>query len=121
MGTFSGLRQVLRRRRIELCMTQAQLAAAAGIGKASVTNFESGRSRPRLDTLEKIFGALAIEAPGLLSIYIQGNPIRGRLMQRYGQRRERPKLIGASPETAIRGVRLFLESISRLVEEFGES
>lgn len=50
-------------RRREKQLTQLQLAAMIGIGRYNICNYETGVSRPRVETLERIAAALDC-APG---------------------------------------------------------
>jgi transcriptional regulator with XRE-family HTH domain len=42
-------------------LSQLELAAACGIGRAQWSRYERGKELPKLPTLEKILGALAVE------------------------------------------------------------
>lgn len=51
----------MRRLREERDWTQAKLARAAGMDPASLNQIETGKRSPRVETLEKIAGALEVE------------------------------------------------------------
>ncbi|HEV7506780.1 MAG TPA: helix-turn-helix transcriptional regulator [Thermoanaerobaculia bacterium] len=40
--------------------SQAQLARAAGIGKSQLSKYETGKELPKLESLEKVLGALTV-------------------------------------------------------------
>jgi len=50
--------ELIRARRIELCLSQAQLAERAGTGQALVSRVESGRTIPTLSVLQRLASAL---------------------------------------------------------------
>jgi len=56
----------LKQRRSELGITQAHLAAAAGVLRTSVTNIESGRQKPPLSLLYKLCEALDAEVAAIV-------------------------------------------------------
>ncbi len=56
----------IKKRRIELEMTQEDLAKCIGILRTSVANIESGRQRAPLNILYKICGILKIEPNNLM-------------------------------------------------------
>jgi transcriptional regulator with XRE-family HTH domain len=60
-------RRNLRARRIELGMTQAQLASAAGVEQTYISDLESGKKRPLIDTLAPLANALDTTPSALLS------------------------------------------------------
>ncbi|MES1211178.1 MAG: helix-turn-helix transcriptional regulator, partial [Acidobacteriota bacterium] len=59
MSTFQGLGRALRWLRDRQGKRQYQVADAAGITKAMLSAYETGKQKPSLDTLEKILDALA--------------------------------------------------------------
>src|SRR5215475_8972625 len=61
MSTFQGLGRALRWLRDRQGKRQYQVAAGAGITKAMLSAYETGKQKPSLDTLEKILGALACD------------------------------------------------------------
>ncbi|MQA85873.1 MAG: helix-turn-helix domain-containing protein [Streptosporangiales bacterium] len=61
------LGRMVRRRREELGMTQAQLAKAAGLKQPAVARFEAGGTTPTIPTLERIAAALALR----LSVHLE--------------------------------------------------
>ncbi|HYN23393.1 MAG TPA: helix-turn-helix transcriptional regulator [Thermoanaerobaculia bacterium] len=58
MATFLGLGRALRWLRDRQGKRQYQVADAAGITKAMLSAYETGKQKPSLDTLEKILDAL---------------------------------------------------------------
>lgn len=57
-SAFVGLGKALRWMREKKNQKQYQIAEAAGITKAMLSAYETGKQRPTLDTLEKILAAL---------------------------------------------------------------
>lgn len=55
---FAGLGKALRWMREKKNQKQYQIAESAGITKAMLSAYETGKQRPTLDTLEKILSAL---------------------------------------------------------------
>jgi transcriptional regulator with XRE-family HTH domain len=51
----------LRRTRKERGLTQRGLANASGVDQATISQVESGKHRPRLETLDKLADALGVE------------------------------------------------------------
>jgi len=58
MSIFNGLGRALRWLRDRQGKRQYQVADAAGITKAMLSAYETGKQKPSLDTLEKILSAL---------------------------------------------------------------
>ncbi len=58
MSIFNGLGRALRWLRDRQGKRQYQVADAAGITKAMLSAYETGKQKPSLDTLEKILAAL---------------------------------------------------------------
>lgn len=58
MSIFNGLGRALRWLRDRQGKRQYQVADSAGITKAMLSAYETGKQKPSLDTLEKILGAL---------------------------------------------------------------
>ncbi len=58
MGAFQNLGQALRWLRTRQNRKQYQIAEAAGITKAMLSAYETGKQKPSLETLEKILDAL---------------------------------------------------------------
>lgn len=56
-----------RRMRVAARLSQAELAAAAGVTTTTVAAVEQGRANPRLETLSAIAGALGVALPELLA------------------------------------------------------
>lgn len=64
-GAFEGLGKALRWLRDKQAQKQYQVAERAGVTKAMLSAYETGKQNPSIDTLEKILGALAVDLPGL--------------------------------------------------------
>lgn len=62
-----NLKERIKNSRIAAKMTQEELARAVGKTRNAVTQWESGASRPRLNTLEDIAGALNVSVDWLLT------------------------------------------------------
>ena len=58
----------IRNRRMELSITQTQLAKAARLTPAAISQFESGARKPSFDALSKLATALKISTDYLLGI-----------------------------------------------------
>src|SRR5215212_1170511 len=58
MPIFQGLGRALRWLRDRQAKRQYQVAESAGITKAMLSAYETGKQKPSLDTLEKILAAL---------------------------------------------------------------
>jgi transcriptional regulator with XRE-family HTH domain len=56
-----------RRLRVAIGLSQGELAAAAGVGKATISGIEQERANPRLETLAAIAAALRVEVGELLA------------------------------------------------------
>lgn len=81
MSAFDGLGKALRWLRAKQDKRQYQLAGAAGITKAMLSAYETGKQRPSLETLEKILAALGAELADLhdaLDIVNERSPLAGR-------------------------------------------
>ena len=59
MPVFDGLGKALRWLRAKQDKRQYQVAELAGITKAMLSAYETGKQRPSLETLEKIMEALS--------------------------------------------------------------
>ena len=58
--------ELIKRRRLELEMTQTQLAANARLTPAAITQFESGTRKPSFNTLSSLADALKVTTDYLL-------------------------------------------------------
>lgn len=56
----------VRRQRIQVDMTQAQLADAVGVLRTSIANIEAGRQKPPLHLLYKLCMELGVEVADIL-------------------------------------------------------
>lgn len=67
MPAFEGLGKALRWLREKQNKRQYQVAESAGITKAMLSAYETGKQKPSLETLEKILDALELGLPELSS------------------------------------------------------
>jgi transcriptional regulator with XRE-family HTH domain len=82
MSAFDGLGKALRWLRAKQDKRQYQLAGEAGITKAMLSAYETGKQRPSLETLEKILDALGVELADLhdaLDVVNERGALPGRL------------------------------------------
>jgi transcriptional regulator with XRE-family HTH domain len=63
---YHGIGERLKQRRLELQMTQAQVAEAAGVLRTTVANLETGRQRAPLIVLYQLCSALGLETTAVL-------------------------------------------------------
>ena len=56
----------VRRQRVQMDMTQAQLADAVGVLRTSIANIEAGRQKPPLHLLYKLCMELGVEVADIL-------------------------------------------------------
>src|SRR4051794_30186831 len=68
MDMFRNLGPALRLMREERGLSQSALARAAGIGKSQLSKYESGRERPKLDSLEKLLTVLSIRVADFFTV-----------------------------------------------------
>jgi transcriptional regulator with XRE-family HTH domain len=68
MDMFRNLGPALRLMREERGLSQSALARAAGIGKSQLSKYESGRERPKLDSLEKLLTVLSIRVADFFAV-----------------------------------------------------
>src|SRR5262244_2200987 len=80
MPIFDGLGRSLRWLRESQGKRQYQVAAGAGITKAMLSAYETGKQKPSLDTLEKILDALVCDLNDLHNALqiVNGRPERMR-------------------------------------------
>lgn len=80
MPMFDGLGRSLRWLRERQVKRQYQVAAGAGITKAMLSAYETGKQKPSLDTLEKILDALTCDLNDLHNALqiVNGRPERMR-------------------------------------------
>jgi transcriptional regulator with XRE-family HTH domain len=52
----------IRKRRLQLGLTQQDLAKASGISREHLAVLEAGKANPRIDTISKIANALGVSA-----------------------------------------------------------
>ena len=80
MPIFDGLGRSLRWLRERQVKRQYQVAAGAGITKAMLSAYETGKQKPSLDTLEKILDALVCDLNDLHNALqiVNGRPERMR-------------------------------------------
>ncbi|HEX4956299.1 MAG TPA: helix-turn-helix transcriptional regulator [Thermoanaerobaculia bacterium] len=65
MPTFDGLGKALRWLRDRQSRRQYQVAESAGVTKAMLSAYETGKQRPSVETLERILGALKVDLADL--------------------------------------------------------
>jgi Zn-dependent peptidase ImmA (M78 family)/DNA-binding XRE family transcriptional regulator len=76
----------LRRLRKAQRLTQAQLADAAGLSRVGYRNIETGRSLPRVDTLQAVAAALRAPLQDLVTPVAQLRHVRFRSLRRLNTR-----------------------------------
>ncbi len=59
-GTFDHLHRVLALLRVERGLQQNELAARAGVARAAMSRYETGKAKPTIDNLGKILEALHV-------------------------------------------------------------
>jgi len=62
-GSFASR---LKASRIHCGLSQADLAARVGLAQSAISQFEAGRSTPRLETLAKLASALGVSTSVLV-------------------------------------------------------
>ena len=67
MSAFDGLGKALRWIRDKQAKKQYQVAEAAGVTKAMLSAYETGKQKPSIETLEKILGALQVDLADLFN------------------------------------------------------
>jgi transcriptional regulator with XRE-family HTH domain len=97
MPIFDGLGRSLRWLRERQVKRQYQVAEGAGITKAMLSAYETGKQKPSLDTLEKILDALVCDLNDLHNALqiVNGRPER---MRNAGSGREYWRAAGDKPE-----------------------
>lgn len=58
---YTDIIKTIKRRRIELKVTQERLAEISGVGLRTLKQFESGKGNPTLSTLQKIADVLGMD------------------------------------------------------------
>lgn len=80
MAAFDGLGKALRWLRARQDRRQYQVADAAGVTKAMLSAYETGKQKPSLETLEKILDGLGVSLgdlyQALLIVNGQSDPLR---------------------------------------------
>ena len=56
----------IRKLRIEIGLTQKELGAKCGIDEANIRKYESGKQKPKIDTLKKIADALGVQITDIM-------------------------------------------------------
>ena len=67
MSSFDGLGKALRWIRDKQGKKQYQVADEAGVTKAMLSAYETGKQKPSIETLEKILGALHVDLADLFN------------------------------------------------------
>lgn len=107
MSIFNGLGRALRWLRDRQGKRQYQVADAAGITKAMLSAYETGKQKPSLDTLEKILAALECDLNDLHNALQIVNE-RPEAIRRSGGRENWPGFRGeGSQEGDAGGVTLY--------------
>lgn len=93
MPAFDGLGKALRWIRDKQAKKQYQVAESAGVTKAMLSAYETGKQKPSLETLEKILGALRVDLSDLFNALqiVNERPVAGRYFE------------GSAADTASRG------------------
>jgi len=102
MSIFNGLGRALRWLRDRQGKRQYQVAEAAGITKAMLSAYETGKQKPSLDTLEKILDALECDLNDLHNALQIVNE-RPEAIRRPGALRETWQAFQAAGEGATDG------------------
>jgi transcriptional regulator with XRE-family HTH domain len=85
---MDGIEQIFRKRRIMRGVTQDQTAAAAGLSRKTVSDFENGASRIALGNLQRLLRTVGLE---LTAREASARPTLDELSDRYSGE-ETPKL-----------------------------
>jgi transcriptional regulator with XRE-family HTH domain len=119
---FENFPEALRWLRISRKMTQADLAQALGVGKAVITNYESGRGRPSLLKLDAILRALRVDALELARTMQRVEGDKAAIRKRRYRPPQLPPSPPSDPRSVTRPVEHFLEVVGAAVaERFGRS
>lgn len=97
---------MLRRSRLRAGLSQAELAARAGVAQSVISAYEAGRRQPALSTLARLIGAAGYD----LVVDIRRKPRRlGRLSGPVGRkvRRKRRELVAAAAAHDVTNLRVF--------------
>jgi HTH-type transcriptional regulator / antitoxin HipB len=96
MYAFEGLGKALRWIRDKQDKKQYEVADSAGVTKAMLSAYETGKQRPSIDTLEKILSALNVDLADLYNALqtVNERPVRWRPADRPELRPERRALPG---------------------------
>lgn len=113
MPVFDGLGKALRWLREKEGLRQYETARAAGITKAMLSAYETGKQRPSLPSLEKILDALGADLMSVARALDHVNERRPRLP---GPARGTGAGAGPPPETDVRAI-LGVEDLPREEEE----
>jgi transcriptional regulator with XRE-family HTH domain len=97
MTAFDGLGKALRWIRDKQTKKQYQVADAAGVTKAMLSAYETGKQKPSIETLEKILGALQVDLADLFNALqvVNERPPLVRVHDRYAA--SSPRLGGGAP------------------------
>lgn len=94
---MEAIQQIFRQRRVTLGLTQEQIAAAAGLSRKTISDFENGGSRINLANLQRLLRAVGLE---LALRVASSRPTLDELTSRYGgeesqkvRQRARPKAV----------------------------
>jgi transcriptional regulator with XRE-family HTH domain len=112
----------VRRRREELGLTGAQLAARAGMAPSAVSQIETGRRSPSSTSVMKLAGALGVEPGELYPKALQATLAEGEMEATLRATRENMLLLRAyfddppDEETADEAIEEFYELTPRMME-----
>ena len=104
MHAFDGLGKALRWLRDKQDKKQYEVADTAGVTKAMLSAYETGKQRPSIDTLEKILDALRVDLGDLYYALqtVNERPVRWRPIDRPDGRSEAAlPLTGAGGEVDV--------------------
>jgi DNA-binding XRE family transcriptional regulator len=73
-GSKTEFSKYLQQKRLELDLSQRELALIVGISNAEISRLESGeRNNPSIDTLTKLVDGLGVDKEELLNIFFKGD------------------------------------------------
>lgn len=76
---IAAFRELVHRLRAEAGLTQAELAARMGTTQSAIARMEGGGTRPTLDTLEKLAGAVGADLVVGVGENLSANPSIAKL------------------------------------------
>lgn len=114
---FAHLPEALRHLRIESGFSQEDLAAAAGVRKQLISNYERGKTNPRLDNLALILAGLDVSLAELATAleFVESAP---PTMRRRVRTRRRLQEAPAKSEEILQAITALLKGVARDVHDF---